>query len=92
MKDTKFTPGPWEIEYDNSETGQWYQSGPAIVHFRYNSNSQIKAKANAHLIAAAPDMFEALRILTADNFAMQMTEEGKKAIGIAALKKACGGS
>ena len=50
----------WETEYDNSETGCWYQAGPAIVHFRYNSDSQRKAKANAALIAASPNLYDLL--------------------------------
>ena len=58
MSDTKFTPGPW---------GVWTVGGKLTVtdnanvnHLAYVVKEQPTALANAHLIAAAPDMFAAL--------------------------------
>lgn len=61
------TPGPWEIDYENSDSsggGQWYTVGPAKVWFPYNCSPQgeEKAKADADLISAAPDLLEAVYV------------------------------
>lgn len=63
---TKHTPGPWDVEYENADYnggGQWYNAGPAKVWFPYNVKKQEEdeAKANAYLIAAAPELLEVLR-------------------------------
>ena len=63
--ENKHTPGPWAFDYDNSDDrsgGQWYVSGPARVWFPYSASEDDtrKALANARLIAAAPDLLEAL--------------------------------
>lgn len=60
------TPGPWKVDYDNSERGQWYTAGPAQIYFRYNAPKIVQdtAEDNALLIAAAPDLLEALENLT----------------------------
>lgn len=60
---SEHTPGPWEIDYDNSDLsggGQWYTVGPAEVWFPYNCSPQReeKAKADAVLIASAPDLLD----------------------------------
>lgn len=65
----KHTPGPWSYEYDNCDngTGQRYSlSGPNgrdLLHFSYNSSSAEEAekKANARLMAAAPELLRAAR-------------------------------
>ena len=49
------TPGPWEIEYDDL-TEEWivlWETGSADV-------GGANAASNANLIAAAPEMYEAL--------------------------------
>lgn len=54
------TSGPWPIEYDNLGNGgftEWFNVGPAKIYF--DRNERDKANANAHLIAAAPDLLEA---------------------------------
>jgi hypothetical protein len=61
----KHTPGPWLIDYSNADDyrgGQWYSAGPARVHFPYRCapEEQTQACSDAHLIAAAPDLLEAL--------------------------------
>lgn len=65
---TKHTPGPWGVEYDNADYnggGQWYNAGPAKVWFPYNvrKREEDEAHANARLIAAAPELLEALQDL-----------------------------
>ena len=63
---SKFTPGPWIIsdEYQRPAThSTWieistHDSGLPIVSCRFSNQ-----EANAHLIAAAPDMYEALTAL-----------------------------
>jgi hypothetical protein len=67
---SEFTKGPWVIEYDNSDSyggGCWFNVGPATINFSYNISEEEEriVKANANLIAAAPDMLEALEALTA---------------------------
>jgi hypothetical protein len=65
----KHTPGPWAIEYDNADDGseQWYQVGPAKLSFSYNATDEAKQKAasDARLIAAAPELLEALKLFLA---------------------------
>lgn len=51
-----YTPGPWEITGQKSHEEYWvtkdhYQSGPAKIIYKIE---------DAHLISAAPDLFEAL--------------------------------
>ena len=59
-KKTAWTPGPWGIEYDNADEyfAQWYDVGPAKIEFGRNDDGE--AMANAHLIAAAPELYQAL--------------------------------
>jgi hypothetical protein len=89
---TKFTEGPWEVEYDNSDREQWYEVGPAKVawSYRYGNHEDDTALADAHLIAAAPDMYEALERLM---FRLADFEPHYRALfqeGRAALAKANG--
>lgn len=64
MKQFKGTPGPWERDYDNSDVGagQWQIAGPAEIHYGYRCTTQQEecAIADANLIAAAPQLLEAL--------------------------------
>lgn len=60
----KHTAGPWTVEYDNSETLQWYNVGPARVYHNYNNELEEEtAQANARLIASAPELLEALEAM-----------------------------
>lgn len=97
MSDTKFTPGPWELSLevpnwgegeDDPEFYSVYIGGEAVDVPTDN------AKADANLIAAAPDLYAALEAM----FAIGTTSEchegpcGHKACGLAkaALAKARG--
>jgi predicted nucleic acid-binding protein len=68
-QDTKFTPGEWEARLApdglswtvrsvyTDELGRRNTSWPAICHAAAQHN-----EANAHMISAAPDMYEALKL------------------------------
>ena len=71
MNDTKFTPGPWFIAGSIPEEGVdcfWIKSQPSPAMRGFTKDiatadgyqSDPERAANAHLIAAAPDMYEAL--------------------------------
>jgi len=62
MSIDKCTPGKWEVNYDNSNNMQWYEVGPAVIQYSYNSSIEDENEviANAKLIAASKDMYEAL--------------------------------
>lgn len=75
MTERKWTPGPWEVATEVFKTEQsnlvnWHWVGPAyswetrICRVVEYSNEEEMQKANAHLIAAAPDLYEALESMT----------------------------
>jgi len=64
MSETKFTPGPWELVSKNWEgrivngsDGNWIAD---LTMYHDTSES------NAHLIASAPDLYEALELILSD--------------------------
>ena len=62
MNETKFTPGPWLFSS--------YKSGNSVIvidgkEFDVATVNYPNRDANAHLIAAAPDLYEALKNTTA---------------------------
>jgi hypothetical protein len=64
-KKERFTPGPWEV-HDNigrkGEMGIVSDGAPCIIAIMGNQKAwPLKASANARLIAAAPEMLEALQ-------------------------------
>lgn len=68
MREFKFTPGPWRIETEN-------ETGTPTISIRDGLNQQIATvnpyrlawrDADAALIAAAPEMYEALEKLVND--------------------------
>ena len=88
-KTEQWTPGPWEIN-DTNESGDQY-IGP-VDTMRYIALAMQnllepaeETKANAHLIAAAPDLYTALKNLVA------RYDEAEINAAIAALAKARGG-
>jgi hypothetical protein len=63
----KHTPGPWFVEINESEDADWSRKWPTIQSAEYEIvgteglYGEIETdKANARLIAAAPDLLEAL--------------------------------
>lgn len=93
MNNAKFTPGPWHNEevtaitaYSEGEVRPWYV---ASVH-RHIGDGADQMAANAHLIAAAPELYEALEECRA-----LLDGEGGMPVGVreradAALAKALG--
>jgi hypothetical protein len=85
------TPGPWRIEERNGMAANQYgrfnvsashYSRPGVIDGR-DCVVEVRDEANARLIAAAPDLLEALKNLVAflddqDNF--KFTEEARAAI------------
>lgn len=68
MSETKFTPGPWEAVLLNDWSDATYIEGALFASQRalpgkFDQKEQDKIHANAHLIAAAPDLYEALHQL-----------------------------
>lgn len=66
MNAPKHTPGPWRVERQNSSptTGEWMIAGakPGYLAEVRDCGSGC-AKANARLIAAAPELLEALEMV-----------------------------
>lgn len=63
MTTTRFTPGPWLVKDGFTEEFEVYAETPD--NFGYYEIAEIKCmdgetSPNAHLIAAAPDLYEAL--------------------------------
>ena len=58
----KHTPGPWTLERDRAKSLSLY-SGSTFIGEVYHEVDEpsTQEQANAHLIAAAPAMYEALR-------------------------------
>lgn len=63
MSETKFTPGPWTTEDFNTQRFAVYAPNGRICQMDITRDSQRaeEGQANAHLIAAAPELYEALR-------------------------------
>lgn len=58
MNPSKHTPGPWELGFQNNQTIYSGANEIATVACR-----QKECKANARLIASAPDLFNACRVV-----------------------------
>ena len=90
-----FTPGPWEV-------GEFRLDGYPIdaqhhysVGWAYDINGLPANQANARLIAAAPELYEALEICLAMGErelkkALNLSGQSPYDIGIAAIRKARG--
>lgn len=64
MNETKHTPGPWKIY--TSPSAQWVGkdiTGEIVCEKPDQQYDRANWQANAHLIAAAPDMLEALKAI-----------------------------
>ncbi len=86
MSEAKFTPGPWRVRFGN--IGHVTAENGALVAKCQRLTSLCNLQANAHLIAAAPDLYEALerviKIIDDSPWCLKLTEER------AALAKARG--
>lgn len=68
MSETKHTPGPWEVRIDDASMPR-VAAGLFVIAIVYGTTPSRKGRAkdldaNARLIAAAPDLLDALQILT----------------------------
>lgn len=98
MSETKFTPGPWRVEITEDGSNGFAHKWPIIL----SETQQIVGteglfsdietdRANAALIAAAPDLYKALKMASESAGFQYMTYETRDAI-TAALAKARGES
>lgn len=84
---SKHTPGPWSAEH---WAGKWY----VVDHIDISVASISRdSEANANLIAAAPDLLEALEglLVTAENFGVGSSSDSHAA-AIQAIARAKGES
>ena len=75
MEAMKHTPGPWSVEKGDPECGNygWYVCHPDTVDEESAiCNLSVEAEANARLIAAAPELLEALKECITDDGATGM--------------------
>lgn len=64
MNEPKFTPGPWSILFNDKTKVVLEQQGVAVFvadTYAGFTKSEEEQKANAALIAAAPEMYEGLK-------------------------------
>jgi len=59
--EAKHTPGPWVASFESVDP-EWAAITTVGGSVIANVNADSRQQANAHLIAAAPDMLEALRL------------------------------
>lgn len=68
MSDTKFTPGLWKAEpVDDSDWGEFeiFEANGDRVAIVVHDRSEVARETSAHLIAAAPELYEALAAIIA---------------------------
>lgn len=90
-----FTPGPWTARYTRNwikiDAPKWTElARVAFLENLYTAVDYLEAKANANLIAAAPDMYAALEVVAHDRPSAHSDEVWAKVT--AALAKARGES
>lgn len=67
MSKVKFTKGPWSCHSPVGSNGFWYvDNSPSITTGSVATLYTENAMANAHLIAAAPEMYEMLDRVTSN--------------------------
>jgi hypothetical protein len=79
----KHTPGPWTVDNCNAGAYRFIKREGECVGYAYGSSAQ--SEANAKLIAAAPEMAQALRMICDSGVAL--ADPIEKAM-LAALAKA----
>jgi len=96
VMETKFTPGPWVVDPDDRPDMEWNNHIISATHphlticFMSHDGDGINehGEANARLIAAAPDLLEALRPFA--NFACDEPCDCHNCRARAAIAKALG--
>lgn len=103
MSETKFSKGPWLLSTVTTSSGICHKVGPfpprredgasrhACMYSDYNSPcnpADVELLANAHLIAAAPELYEAL--LQAQEYLHEFASESEYNDNETILKKARG--
>lgn len=79
--ETEHTSGPWRVEGDGYDTATYVMANDVMVKggkegriiavcHSYNRQDRISRLANAHLIAAAPELLEALKSIMPHGLAM----------------------
>ena len=77
MSEVEFTPGPWVVDSDIGKKGRvgisssrWAYLAKVVVKMKGLDNISAEGNANAHLVAAAPELYEALSevLCTFQNF------------------------
>ena len=63
MSETKFTPGPWKLDY--SDQLEWILTADCY-EITSGFADYAPSKVDAQLMAAAPDLYEALEALVKD--------------------------
>jgi hypothetical protein len=74
MSAAKHTPGPWEVEDITSQGAMVYrriktskdEPVGSVSAYKLSKKRDAEAEANARLIAAAPELLEALEMMIAD--------------------------
>ena len=59
----KHTPGPWSAHYNNEGLTVFSPDNITVAYVDYDECEERPVNANAHLIAAAPAMYEALKAI-----------------------------
>ncbi len=89
---SKHTPGPWQWTQHFDPTISIYKNGFGQIARLYDSSAGT-GKANARLIAAAPDLLDALEDLLHEvGFGRVITETTASTKARAAIAKATGGA
>lgn len=96
MSDTKWTPGPWRITglsaaKEGEIVGPNHKSDDACDFIAFTFGGLDESENNAHLIVAAPDLYDALAGCVKW---LEESPDGERAtqLALAALKKARGES
>ena len=66
MTEPKWTPGPWRLGHrQKAKVGVdgkgWFDLAKVVVCLKGSAEDSVEGTANAHLIAAAPDLYAALQ-------------------------------
>ena len=102
MSEAKHTPGPWRVEVDTGPEAAWERKWPTIHAEKYEVvgceglyGDYETDMANARLIAAAPDLLDALKALTHSLDVEDLVHDDQRssfAAARAAIAKATGGA